>query len=520
VGPPEFIAEVSPSERTDRHPAPGKVAAVRSRRRYLAGFSAATALLLATLPAAAAAAPGPGFDLAPASAAQAASALGAAVPSLASIAQKPFILPQPRPTESRGRPTDNPDPNRNAYTVPEAPRSPACEANFCVHWVAEGLDAPNLADANGDGIPDYVDRVLRVAEHVHQIENDKLGWREPKSDGRKGGGNGKTDIYLSEIGGQLFGYAAPDRGQASRGHLLPRRLHGYLVLDNDYSAFEFPGTSQMHDLEVTLAHEYNHILQFGYDAFQDPWFAESSATWMEDQVYNGINDYLRYVGRWVKRYDTPLTASSIKEYGSAVWNQWLQRRYGTNVIRSAWSRAIHTRPGGFSVNAYQSALRAAGHSDLSHDFSRFAAAVAEWRTGRGFRESYLYPDMPRQGNLTLSGARITRLLNHTTFQLLRVHAGGGRAVVVHLVAPQGISAGLALVGRIGGERHGRTVTRLAYRRGGGRMTVRLPRPGRFSRITAVVVNADARAHGYSARHLDWRYLTDRIPFELSGKLVR
>jgi hypothetical protein len=484
---------------------------MRSRRRVLIGFSAAALLLAAALPAGGAAAPGADLP-----------SLYQAVPSLASIAQKPFIAPQPRPTEAHGRPTDNPDPNRNAYTVPEAPGSPACEQNFCVHWVAEGLDAPNLTDSNGDGVPDYVDRVLRVAEHVHRVENVKLGWREPKSDGRKGGGNGKTDIYLSEIGGQLFGYAAPDRGQGGKGHALPRRLHGYLVLDNDYSKFEFPGTSQMHDLEVTLAHEYNHILQFGYDAFQDPWFAEATATWMEDQVYNRINDYLRYIGRWVKRYDTPLTASSIKEYGSAVWNTWLQRRYGTTVIRSSWSRAIHTKPGGFSVNAYESAIRAAskGRSDLSQDFTRFAAAVSEWRTGRGFRESYLYPDAPRQGALPLDGHRLTRLLNHTTFELLRVHATAGRAVLVSAIAPQGIAAGLALVGRVGSERHGHTVTRLAYRGAGGRMTVRLPDPGRFARITAVVVNADARANGYSARHLDWRYLTDRIPFQLSGRLVR
>ena len=142
---------------------------------------------------------------------------------------------------------------------------------------------------------------------------------------------------------------------------------------------------------MTLAHEYNHILQFGYDAFQDPWFAESTATWMEDQVYNGINDYLRYVRRWVQRYDTPLTTSSIKEYGSAVWNQWLARRYGRAIVRQAWARAIHVRPGGFSVNAYESAIRAAGRSDFGHDFAHFAAAVAEWRTGEGFRESGAVP---------------------------------------------------------------------------------------------------------------------------------
>jgi hypothetical protein len=477
---------------------------MRDRRRHLVGFSVAALLLLAAAPAAASASTG----------------LAGAVPSLASPSQKPFLAPEPRPTEARGRPTDDPDPNRNAYTVPQAPKSPQCGRYFCVHWVAEGIDAPNLSDSNGDGVPNFVLEVLKIAEHVHQVENGKLGWREPKSDGRTGGGVGKTDIYLSQIGGELFGYAAPDRGQASKQHRIPRRLHGYLVLDNDYSSFEFPGTTPTHDLEVTLAHEYNHILQFGYDAFQDPWFAESTAVWMEDQVYNGINDYLRYVRRWVKRWDTPLTTSSIKEYGSAVWNQWLQRHYSSAIIRQAWARAIHVRPGGFSVNAYESAIRAAGHSDLGHDFARFAAAVAEWRTGEGFRESGLYPDMPRQGALPLDGRPLTRLLNHTTFQLLRVPTQRGRAVVVKAVAPRGTASGLALVGRVGSERRGHTVTRLDFSRGGGELAVRLADPHRYSRITAVLTNADSSVSGFSARRLDWRYLTDQVPFEIRGRLVR
>jgi hypothetical protein len=362
--------------------------------------------------------------------------------------------------------------------------------------------------------------VLKIAEHVHQIENDKLGWREPRSDGRQGGRKGKTDVYLSQIGGELFGYAAPDRGQATKEHRIPRHLHGYLVLDNDYSPFEYPGTKPLEDLRVTFAHEYNHILQFGYDAYQDPWFAEASATWMEDQVFNGIDDYLRYVRRWARLWETPLTANSIKEYGSAVWNQWLARRYGPEIVRRAWAGAIDARPGGFSVGSYERAIRAAGPSSLSHDFTRFAAAVAEWRTGKGFRESRLFPDAPRQGRLQLGGGPLTRLLNHTTFQLLRVRAGGGRAVVVRLTAPRGTAAGLALVGRLGSERGGRVAYRIGYRRGGGRLSVRLPRPGRFQRITAVVVNADARANGFSARRLDWNYLTDGLPFEVSGRLVR
>lgn len=474
------------------------------RRRHLVGFTVAALLLLAAAPAAASASVG----------------LADGVASLASPSQKPFVAPKPRPTEARQRPTDDPDPNRNAYTVPQAPKSPKCGRFFCVHWVAEGIDAPSLTDSVGNGVPNFVREVLKIAEHVHEVENGKLGWREPKSDGRKGGGVSKTDIYLSQIGGELFGYAAPDSGQASKQHPLPRRLHGYLVLDNDYSAFEFPGTSAADDLDVTLAHEYNHILQFGYDAFQDAWFAESTATWMEDQVYPHIDDYLRYVRRWVKRWDTPLTTSSIKEYGSAVWNMWLEHRYGDSIVRQAWARAIHVRPGGFSVSAYESAIHAIGPSDFSRDFAHFAAAVAEWRTSQVFREGGLYPDVPRQGRLLLDGQPLTRSLNHTTFALLRVRADGGRGVAVRAVAPRGIDAGLALVGRVGSERHGHTITRFDYSRGGGKLYVRIGDPGRFSRITAVVVNADAAANGFSARHLDWRYLTDRIPFEVRGTLIR
>jgi hypothetical protein len=59
-----------------------------------------------------------------------------------------------------------------------------------------------------------------------------------------------------------------------------------------------------------------------------------------------------------------------------------------------------------------------------------------------------------------------------------------------------------------------------YAEAGGVLKARLADPGRFQRITAVIVNADATAAGYSARHLDWRYLTDQVPFRLSGRIVR
>jgi hypothetical protein len=450
-------------------------------------------------------------------------AFGASLASLALLAALPATAQAGDQWTFRqplARPTERHHPGRHSYDVPEARRSPACAGRFCVHWVAEGLDAPDLADGDGDGVPDYVERVLAVAAHVHAVENGKLRWREPRSDGRRGGRHGKTDVYLKELGRQLFGYAVPDPGQSPKGRRLPRRLHGYLVLDDDYSPFQYPGTKPAADLRVTFAHEYCHILQMAYDAYQDAWMAESTAVWMEDQAYNGIDDYLRYVRRWVRLYNTPLTANSIREYGDAVWNEWLVRRYGRGIVRSAWAHSLYARPGGFSVASYDAAIRAAGGSDFARDFARFARDVAEWRTNGRFREGRRYPDVPRQGSLPIDGRLARRSLNHATFRLLRVRPRGARPLVASAVAPRGVAAGIALVGRIGDGRGGRVVSRLRFRRHGGQMTVRLGRPLRFSRVTAVLVNADTRAEGFSARRLDWNYLTDTAPFLVAVRSSR
>jgi hypothetical protein len=414
-------------------------------------------------------------------------------------------------------------PTRHPYPVPEALGSPACDADFCVHWVAQGFDAPDLHDTDGDGVPDYVERVLAIADHVHAVENGKLGWREPLGDGALGGSHDKTDIYLTDLAGEaVFGYTATDHGRIGTDGAA-RHRSAYLVLDNDYEPFEFPNTEPGRDLKVTIAHEYDHVLQYGYDAAaveRDRWFAESSAVWMEDQAYNGIDDYLRYVKSWTKLWRAPLTSDSIKEYGTAVWNQWLARHYGPAIVRDAWAAADRVRPAGSGVAAYEAAIGAAGHSSFGRDFTRFAADTAEWRTGTGFRESYLYPDLPRQGTLTLGAPPETRRLDHTTYRLLDVPARAGRAIEVDGEAPEGVAAGLALVGRIGSSRFGHTVVRFAYAGEGGTLSATLPDPSRFSRITAVLVNADAQTTSYDAAEHRWRYAGEEAPLRISGRVVR
>jgi hypothetical protein len=358
----------------------------------------------------------------------------------------------------------------------------------------------------------------------------ELGWKPPKSDGTRGclgaptaACTGKTDVYVKEVGSQgIYGYSAPDPGQNSY------HQFAYLVMDDDYNKTQFPsyeGDPQK-PMEVTAAHEYNHVLQFNYDTGQDTWVFESTATWMEDRVYTDVNDYLQYLTPWSQMTFVPLTQfnvqrsddpANVKVYGDAVWNRWLDTKFGQDTPRIAWEHSLTSKPKSFAPGAYDQALALRGSSFFS-SFTQFAADTAEWHTpGSPFAEGSTFPDVGRVRDST-TGTVIKMKANrggaggqldHTTYGLLDVTppAGASRVKLV-LTAPRGVQMALALVGRddnLGGTTT-TVVTRLPK---GGPGTVTLPDPGRFARITAVLINGDGRTTGrFSQTFQDWQWVGD------------
>lgn len=385
------------------------------------------------------------------------------------------------------RPTDPKD-GFGTYFGEEAPGSPVCDADICVHWAAGGKHAPARSDADADGAPDFAEQVLAAGAYTYSIENGLLGWRRAKSDGSKGaragrGGEGQVDIYLAELGTGLFGYAAPEGNSG-------RSRSGHLVVDNDYTGF---GGDALDLMRVTIAHEYNHILQFAYDVKQDGWMFESTATWVEDLVYPEINDYLNFVGAFAKAPFKPMAETDRKAtrlYGSAIWNHWLATNLGAATIRNAWERSASVRPRDFAVAAYDEAIAAAGGGGFERQFAAFAAATAELNSSAAFPDPGAYPEMARSG--TLRGSRKLRL-DHTAYRLYKVRVRGGGDRALRVRAQRGTRSALALVGGTAGEPE----VALTFLPRGGRGIVRLEDTERFDRVTAVVINADGRVKGRS-----------------------
>ena len=126
------------------------------------------------------------------------------------------------------RPTDGADdPLRRRLSGRRAgSRAPRARTSASSGSTTPGFDdAPDLTDANGvadgDGIPDYVEALLAIAEYSYAIEvaPGPLGWKPPKPDKEGCGADpgAHADIYLKQLGKQgLFGYETRRPGPGPR----------------------------------------------------------------------------------------------------------------------------------------------------------------------------------------------------------------------------------------------------------------------------------------------------------------
>jgi Bacterial Ig-like domain len=444
--------------------------------------------------------------------------LALALPSLNGAERKRAVGLLARPTAGEGS---------NGELEYEAAEQPSlCSAHFCVHWVKTTEDAPPLADSNHDGTPDYVETMSGVFEYVYAVENVQLGWKPPKSDGTRGclgaptaACTGKTDVYIKEVGSQgIYGYAAPDPGQNSY------HQFAYLVMDDDYTKTEFPtyGGDPLKPMEVTAAHEYNHVLQFNYDTGQDTWVFESTATWMEDRVYTDVNDYLQYLKPWSKMTSVPLTYFSasdnqLKVYGDVVWPRWIQAHYGENAIRDAWAASRSTTPKSFGPAAYNASLIPRG-SSFFKSFSAFAADTAEWRASSSpFAEGVTFPDVNRAApdstsppiTLTADEVGAAGELSHAAYVLIDVEPPTALPRLKLTVnTPRGTRMAFALIGRTGDPVNGTATPFLKLLPNGGPGTITIDNPSQYERITAAVINADTSQTRYSQIAGDWLWTKD------------
>jgi hypothetical protein len=438
--------------------------------------------------------------------------------SAAQLRQARAILA--RPTDGVG------DPQGDGYTVAE--EAPVCSTNGCVHYVGSTIDAPDPTDTTpANGIPDYVDNTSAIFEEVWGVEVGTYGYRAPKSDATSlpaGNPNADIDIYIVDVGAEsLYGYCTTDDPNADPGSGYPYYdFSAYCVVDDDFAPVQFPGVDGLDALRVTMAHEFFHAVQFAYDAAEDRWFMESSATWIEDEVYDPINDNWQYFPKSpIGQPQVPLDSNNkFNVYGDWIFHRFLVESSPAQdpvIIRKAWrlADADFNGPDKYSLKAIEAVVK-----DLGAKFRWVFADFGMWNDvpGAVYEEGADYPFAPPTDAFKItrnrSGASGSAVLDHLTNRYFWFVPGRGvqddAKLLVAVNGPAyktGPEASVVVLFKNGNV----LFKPLALNKAGGADILMKFGKGKVAEVDLVLTNASIRHRTACWTDEKWRYACAALP---------
>jgi hypothetical protein len=272
--------------------------------------------------------------------------------------------------------------------------------NYRIHFDTSSAspDTPALLDSAYQRIPGsyraYVESTASILSYASLIETNELGYLSPPDDFGEGGGP-EYDIYVVELGNSYYGLTTPETPLNNKPD--GGTFTSFMEIDNDFLFVSPDSNRGMPALRVTLAHELHHAIQIGRYGFWtgSAYFYELTSVWMEDVVFTEVNDYYQYLGvsqGQFRRPDISFTSSGFIMYSRGIWGHFIARRFGREIMKTAWEEVRNAPP----LQAMDNALRGVT-SSFRLAFSEwgkwnyFAGARAD--TARYYTEGSFYPTM-------------------------------------------------------------------------------------------------------------------------------
>jgi len=206
---------------------------------------------------------------------------------------------------------------------------------FIVRYDTAGVNAPPMASLDGDSISDFVQLAAHVADsvlHEYALMGYDTHLNVP----------GRYPIEMLNL--SMYGGAWPS----------PPKLQ----IDNDFAETKYQ-TRGADALRVTVAHELFHAVQFQYTSGMTyygtiGWWMEMTATFMEEVMYDHVNDYYQYLdptgwGVYAPSiFEEPgkgiyYFSGTIYPYGGSIFPIYLMKRYGRKTALDVIYDTFHVR---------------------------------------------------------------------------------------------------------------------------------------------------------------------------------
>ncbi len=271
----------------------------------------------------------------------------------------------------------------------------SASGRFQLIYETSGNNSIPLADADENGIPDYVERAAEYADSswTHLVQN--LGFVDPVTDLQN-----PIFIRFRAYNG-IYGQFQ----RSERDGIVTQTI----TVDNDFVNFprnKDPEGDQLGALKVTIAHELKHAIQFATINNPGSNWIEMDATMAEEVVYPNVKDYLNYLG--IRRpdgnhYDIFLNPSRSApfQYYQATFGLYYRERFGDQFWVDVWDRADSLNTTNmFQMMEQELVLREENPDDVFITMYLWHMASGQtWSVeGYGFNDKLLYPDIITTNN--------------------------------------------------------------------------------------------------------------------------
>lgn len=241
--------------------------------------------------------------------------------------------------------------------------------DFLVHYTLDGDDASSR---------EYAESLGESLQEIYDIQIGRMGWSEPIRDD-----DGLYRVFVADAGGSL-GVAYPVEVVFDNPNTADVReseaARAIFLVENDFLGLGKEASA--HSLmRATATHEFNHIVQYGYDAEEElGWLYESTASWIETVTVGADQDATDYVET---DYRSPHTCWTTTE-GGFNYSQWTLLQsiadvHGEDMIVRFWENSVELD--GFET--MEAALREANTS--------LPDVIQRWRAQNFARDYDLAP---------------------------------------------------------------------------------------------------------------------------------
>ena len=222
---------------------------------------------------------------------------------------------------------------------------------FRIHYTTAGRNAVRSLDNNSNNIPDYIESLAEVFNYVSKVLHDNMGFIKPPGDGYysssyDNGGNDKYDIYVRQLASNFYGYVQFEQYAQGTGDnektsniIENNAITSYMAMRNSYTNFN--QLSELQNIQTTIAHEFFHTIQLGYDGWEKQWLLEATAVWMEEELFDDINDVYQYMSEWFRYPHRSLDEEGTHAYGSYIFFEYIEQNMGGNeTVRKIFENSV------------------------------------------------------------------------------------------------------------------------------------------------------------------------------------